>query len=277
MEKTASDQPASGHGGVTLSLTPQDPVAGDCLTAHVQGPPSDRIFLWAVNGIEVRKDKNDRYCLEDVRRDDVVSVSVKTTAAGESASVKVRNSPPQVLDTRIELVGTVAEPYIEVTPEAQDADEDYVSFEFQWLINGVANGNYTENRLPSKAFQKEDVIQVKIIPDDGYVKGPLYQTRFVSVPSTAPVITSQPPGSFEARDYTYRVVATDPDGEPLTFTLEKAPEGMTIGTANGEITWPLSNITPGAYLAKVVVRDPGGNSAFQEFTVSLGEPKPQGQ
>ena len=36
--------------------------------------------------------------------------------------------------------------------------------------------------------------------------------------------------------YTYDVRATDPDGDPLTYSLPVKPDGMTI-TADGLVTW----------------------------------------
>ncbi len=55
---------------------------------------------------------------------------------------------------------------------------------------------------------------------------------------------------------TYTVSATDPDGGTLTYSLSGQPTGMTINTANGEISWtPSETQGPGTYYVTVTVTD----------------------
>ncbi len=258
----------ASYGGVKLTIKPENPVAADCLEASVKGL-SDTTFVWEVNGINVQQDKNNRYCLEGSGRDDVVTVRVGDTARGATASVTVGNSLPRVLDTTLEFVADGGAYVIEITPQTEDADADYVALSYQWLINGQVNEEYTENRLPSNAYQAGDNIQVKVTPEDGYGKGRTYQTRSLEMLSAAPVITSQPPKSFEAMEYTYQVEATDVDSSELTFTLEDAPDGMTIDAATGMITWPLAEVSAGEYQIKIIVTDPEGSTGGQKYTLNL--------
>jgi hypothetical protein len=95
------------------------------------------------------------------------------------------------------------------------------------------------------------------------------------MPNLPPQIVSTPPASFEAVEYSYQVKARDPDGDRLTFSLESPPAGMTINSATGRITWPLTGVTPGKYQVKILVRDPQGGEDRQEFVLTLGEPKGQ--
>ena len=230
----SAEQPSAGsslktasQGGVQVVIKPPNPSAGDCLEAIVKGLP-DATFVWELNGGNVQEDKNNRYCPEDASRDDVVTVSVGSAAKGGSASVTFGNALPRILDTSFAFVPEDGAYVIEVTPQTEDADADYVTLSYQWLINGQVNEEFTENRLPANAYQTGDKIQVKITPEDGYGTGRTYTSRNLEMLSAAPVITSQPPKSFEAMEYTYQVEATDVDSSELTFSLEDAPDGMTI-------------------------------------------------
>jgi PKD repeat protein len=60
----------------------------------------------------------------------------------------------------------------------------------------------------------------------------------------APVIDNLPPTVQKVniwQTYTYDVNATDTDGDNLTYTLTTKPNGMTINSSNGEITWTNAN------------------------------------
>lgn len=269
--KPHSEITVAGPDSVTVTLQPQQPRAGDCLFADVKGKPANRALVWMVNGINVQEDQSNRYCLEDVRRDDIVTVTVGDGTAAATASVTVANSPPQIIDSRIELIVEDAQSYFEVTPEIVDADEDDISLEYQWLINGVQYADYSGSRLPAFASRQGDEVQVRILPADPYAKGPVYETRSFNVPGVAPIIISRPPLTFEAMKYLYQVAATNSAGGTLSFSLAEAPEGMSIDAENGMITWPLESIEPGVYQVKVVVADPRGNVANQAFTLNLGE------
>jgi hypothetical protein len=53
-----------------------------------------------------------------------------------------------------------------------------------------------------------------------------------------PDITSNPPVTVEHETtFSYDVEASDPDHDPLTFSLTDAPTGMTIDADTGLITW----------------------------------------
>lgn len=86
----------------------------------------------------------------------------------------------------------------------------------------------------------------------------------------APSITSSPvTTALESQPYSYQVVATDPDGGTLTFTVATAPAGMTIGAASGLINWTPSHAQVGANAVGVRVTDPTGLSAMQNFSITV--------
>ncbi|UZR30904.1 Ig-like domain-containing protein [Methylococcus mesophilus] len=101
-----------------------------------------------------------------------------------------------------------------------------------------------------------------------------------------PVITSTP-GVTEAvmgEAYSYQVTATDPDGDPLTFSLATRPWGpdtMTIDQ-NGVLSydWPMSNFASqnfGQPFFSYAVRVTDGKGGYATQTVGLVFRCPQGQ
>jgi len=68
---------------------------------------------------------------------------------------------------------------------------------------------------------------------------PLFVSCF-SAPTTnqSPTITSTPITTATVDElYTYDVNATDPDGDPLTYSLTTSPTGMAIDSTTGVINW----------------------------------------
>jgi len=87
-------------------------------------------------------------------------------------------------------------------------------------------------------------------------------------PNRAPVITSTPVTSvILGENYAYTVVANDPDGDVLTYSLSTFPDGMTINSTAGAINW-----TPTAAGSEDVVVEvsDGQLSATQSFTIVVG-------
>ncbi len=67
---------------------------------------------------------------------------------------------------------------------------------------------------------------------------------------------------------TIQAVASDPDDDPLTWTLPAAPAGMTID-ADGSITWLPGAADARAHDVTVQVTDPAGAAALQSFMVTV--------
>jgi hypothetical protein len=260
-------------GGVTVKILPESPTSTGCLRAVIQGVPGRSAILWKVNSEVVSTGTDNQLCSDSYKRDDTVTVEVGTNDRGAQASVSIGNSLPRVVD----LSSTPAEIFagidISVTPVAEDADGDDVSFSYQWLINGDADPLLTEATLPGDKFTKGDSIQVLIVPNDFFEDGPTYESYAMSVPNAAPSITSEPPQGISSLDYRYQVVANDPDDNQLAYSLSDAPEGMLIDENSGLIQWSLVNVTPGDYTIAIKVSDSEGAEAVQEYRLSLGAPE----
>lgn len=87
-----------------------------------------------------------------------------------------------------------------------------------------------------------------------------------------PIIGSTP-GTTAKVDlaYTYEIIATDPDGDTLTYALVEKPDGMTINQSTGVVSWTPGEDQIGGNQVEIEVSD-GKKSVFQTFTINVEEP-----
>jgi hypothetical protein len=86
------------------------------------------------------------------------------------------------------------------------------------------------------ALKRGDKITVQVTPYDGEAYG-----RSVSlsreIANWPPVFLEHKEFSFDDPLYTYQAKASDPDGDPLIFSLASAQAGMAIDPSSGVLTW----------------------------------------
>ena len=258
-----------GSGGVSVAILPESPTAKDCLRATIRGVPGSSLVTWSVNGITVASGTETQLCGKNYVRGDQVTVNVGTSDVGGRATVTISNSLPRIVDVSSTPEVIVSGVAVTVTPVAEDDDGDDIDFSYQWLINGEPDPRLTDATLPVGSFAKGDSLQVQIIPNDFYDDGPMYTSFATIVDNAPPVITSTPPEGIASLDYKYQVVANDPDDDTFTYRLEEAPDGMTIDEHTGLVEWSLVEATPGEHTIAIIVSDPDGAEAAQEYKLTL--------
>lgn len=96
-------------------------------------------------------------------------------------------------------------------------------------------------------------------------------TWTVAVTNSAPVLAAISPESADEMTLVRATArATDPDGDPLRYSLRKAPAGARIDAASGRITWTPSEAQgPGRYSFGVVATDDGSPAMEAERPLSV--------
>ncbi len=85
----------------------------------------------------------------------------------------------------------------------------------------------------------------------------------------APVIISEPTiTATENNQYSYQLEVEDPDGDSITYLLLLSPEGMSINTENGLITWTPTNNQVGIHQVVVEIYD-SKYSVIQSFEIEV--------
>lgn len=204
--------------------------------------------------------------------------------AGDAANFNIRftgDSLPHSFDLLFVKAGTGvilgsipvrinANPYA-YDAEATDPDGDTVSFS----LTGPPAGASIDPQTGVISFVPTGpgLFPFTVEANDGR-GGASSQNFFVTVndgqPNQLPSITSSAiTTTLVNQPYAYTVAATDPDGDSLSFFLTKAPDGMTIDSANGEITWTPAAKQLGASDVTIRVLDSHGGAATQSFQVTV--------
>lgn len=88
----------------------------------------------------------------------------------------------------------------------------------------------------------------------------------------APIFESSPVVSAaEGQLYSYAPVATDPNGDSLTFDLRVSPEAMTVEQDTGKLTWTPNAADSGRHSVQLVVSDSAGGRTAQLFFIDVAE------
>ena len=154
---------------------------------------------------------------------------------------------------------------------SHDANGDPLSYEWALLFKPVNSAAALGNVAQAKATLTCDVpgtfVAQLIVSDDELDSVPATTTVTVSVapPNHNPQITSSAVTAGQAATpYQYQVVATDQDGDALTYGLSVSPLGMSI-SASGLVNW-----TPGStgtFAVTIRVTDGHGGSTTQSFNI----------
>ena len=284
MASAAATAPASGEARPPaverVRIEPDEPIPGGRARALVEvsdpdGGPVRLRYAWTLAGAPVGGDAPE-LSLEQGRKGQELELTVVASDAGAEseprrARVVLGNRPPRLTGVALEPAnGLRAGGRVKAVPDAADPDDDALRFEVVWRVNGnVAAGSGLE--LDTKGLRRGDRIRAEIRASDGRVTTEPVASREVEIENTAPQIVSRPPTQFEDGIFRYVVEARDPDGDRnLRFSLERAPEGMTIDRFDGAIRWAPAAGQTGAHAVEAAVEDGQGGKTVQGFEVTIG-------
>lgn len=227
---------------------------------------SDGQIEWTVNGASVAGAAAPQFKASEVKKRDVIQASV-TVAGVKVASnpVEIRNSPPEI--TSVKIMPEVFKPgdtlYAEVA--ARDPDGDPVTISYAWVLNGQPAG--TDQKL-AVSLKRGDKISIGATPFDGVDQGkPVLEER--EILNMPPMIMEHREFTFDGKTYTYQVKAEDPDGDPLTYSLGAAPNGMTIDSSTGLVKWTVPPDYKGVTSMAVIVDDGHGGTSRYNVKITI--------
>lgn len=173
---------------------------------------------------------------------------------------KLENNPPEL--TKADLVTEGGA--LRIVAEAQDKDGDKVTLKYSWKVNDQE----VSDKDTLSGFKKGDHIIATVTPFDGKVDG-TPRSFVVQSGNSPPQITASQP-QFNDPMWTYQVIAKDPDGDTLQYSLTDAPSGMTIDPKTGLISWDTSGAS-GKHKATVHVSDGHGGTVDYPIEITLTE------
>ena len=191
--------------------------------------------------------------------------------ASVSWTINVRpdNYAPEITQGESVELTTNEDTLVSTTLSATDADLD----DLAWSVltaatNGVASVNTqgVVEYTPNSDFNSTDTFEITVT--DGSLSDAIEVNVTVNAVNDAPVIISEAvTAATEAQNYTYTATATDVENDVLVWSLAASPEGMTIDSASGEISWTPAG--DNASEAITVVVDDGTDTTEQSFVVAV--------
>ncbi len=233
-----------------------------------------RNVTWEVNGME-RADGN----LLDpslFQRGDRIKAIVRIRSGGnemvlETPEVSAVNALPAVEKATIEPQAPTAGSTVRAVVEARDPDEDPLTFQYQWYVDNVLVPGEGDS-LNLKGVRKGSTVHVAVTPNDGFSAGAWKYSPLYEIVNAPPVVKSKAPTTIPpSRVLTHTIVAEDPDGDPLTYTLVKGTKGMSL--SGPTLTWKVSDEDIGRP-ADIVIRISDNQGGETVLTLTLTPNKP---
>jgi hypothetical protein len=271
--------PVSSSGGFSVFVVPSSPSRIVPPSVSVKSPPKhgSEVLLvrWFVNGGE--QESGPILSPSRFQRGDRIRANVKLRAEGEemllaTPEVVAGNALPDITDVRVEPRAPSSGSTVRAVVQARDPDGDPLTYKFQWHVNDSPVAGSGES-LTLTGVKKGSWVHVTVTPNDGFADGAWRDSPHYQVVNGLPVVKSVVPKELPpGRRFIYRIVAEDPDGDPLTYTLTKAPPGMVL---RGEtLEWQVPEESIGVNVeAVVVISDNDGGQTVQRISMTIQPPK----
>jgi len=187
------------------------------------------------------------------------------TAANPAVQAAHKNRPPTIEEIRFNPSPPVTGDEVRATVKTDHQSED-IKTNFVWKVNGVTIQDSSEEvlRHPVKAG---DLIEVEARASnvDGEGETAMHS---IYVANAAPnlKLTDE---SVDGSSYRARLEATDPEGDPVVFSIKEAPPGMSLDAEKGLITWPLQGEEKADCRVKIAASDPSGAETTIAFQLKI--------
>lgn len=147
-----------------------------------------------------------------------------------------------------------------------DADSDTLTYSLVSAPPGATIDSQTGKLIWTPPATGEYAFKIKVADGKGGEDIQEYQLNVLD-PNRLPSISSNPGGNATVgQNYTYQIIADNPDLDGLNFQLNQAPQGMTI-SPDGLIQWTPQGNQIGAQQVKLLVKDDRGGEVEQVFTI----------
>jgi len=113
---------------------------------------------------------------------------------------------------------------------------------------------------------------IRITADDGELTDSVLFSISVAVGNTAPAISGTPPAAANAgAPYTFTPTASDPDGDPLTFSISNMPAWSSFNTTTGELSGTPADTDGGTFsnIAITVTDSKGASASLAAFSITV--------
>ncbi|UCF71273.1 MAG: hypothetical protein JSW49_03050 [candidate division WOR-3 bacterium] len=277
--KKEEDSAAVNHAPVleNITLLPLNPTVQSEITARIlasdkDGDPITYEVKWYVNDEEIGEGMSLTY--PEIKKGDRILAEV-TPYDGKAYGKMMRSSeitigglPPRIVSVSVipEIID-VTTPQVTLNALFEDADGDDIDLVVHWLVKDDVLPN-TSNVLPMAPLRlkKNDVITGAAFADDGEYRSEAFPFEITIANAPPAFKTKTDSVKCSPKNVHYVLPIFDPDGDPMSFSLLQAPEGIMIDADNGVIYGSAGDIS----VFEVFVRATDSEGAYldAQFTLS---------
>ncbi len=237
---------------LTLPVAP-DGMVLDPVTRLIQWIPSADQF--GENTIEIRAEDGQGGVA-------VQSYVVNVTTSATNKTPQIASQPP--------LTATLDIPYA-YDVKGIDLDGDPLIWTLTSAPRGMSIDSASGTVRWRPAADQLGLADVVVLVTDA--QGGTATQRFtitVRARNVPPVISTVPlTRASVGQIYNYSVRAADVDGDPLSYTLTRAPQGMSINSVTGLVQWTPLARQVGSQDVEIIVEDGQGSKATQTFRIEV--------
>ncbi len=195
---------------------------------------------------------------------------------GKIAAKKKKPLPitPEIAEVAIDPPEPISTDFIRAMPVLKHAKMRFVTYSYQWYVNGepVPDGN--KKLLDKKHFKKGDLVYCRVKAARGKYVSKTGESDEIEIGNAPPVIHSTPVSPFRVPgQFNYAIKASDPDGDALTYRLVSPQEhDIFINPDTGEIEWYISQVPRDL---ETSAEDVSPQPEDEEITTPAPKPKPK--
>ncbi|HPA16325.1 MAG TPA: putative Ig domain-containing protein [Verrucomicrobiae bacterium] len=279
---------SANHAPVILSVAPSQAVAdlpyeyrlrardpdGDAISFRLDSPPPGDFDFDATTGIlrfrpttgEIGTHPIEITALDGHNGESIQSYTLAVVADASNDPPVITSTP----STRVRFGDTWS-----YQPTVHDPNGDPLSFQIlqspagMTLSSSYSSSSPTFIWTPTSSQLGSHPVTLRFSDGRG---APAEQTFTIQVfsgdPNADPEITSVPiTAAIVRQPYSCPILASDPDGDPLSYILESAPAGMIVSSAL--ISWTPTDDDLGSHEIILHVLDNLGGLATQSFTLTV--------
>lgn len=206
--------------------------------------------------------------------------STVDTAGGleavEGAAVDGVDRPPRIQELRVLPEALVGTKPARAEFKVFDPEDGFISEDLRWSVNGKEVPGATGQALAPTHFKRGDLVEVTLTVSDG-----AHEVVLVSAPriveNSSPRIEVPRSGLSGAIDG-FQVQGSDPDGDPLTWSVVNGPPGLSVND-EGVLSYAPQPVEGEGriYEAEVRCEDEGGLFASWPLVIDLKPGRPAAQ
>lgn len=151
---------------------------------------------------------------------------------------------PEIAKVEIDPPKPVSTDFIRAVPVLKHAGMRFVTYSYQWYVNGepVPDGN--KRLLDKKRFKKGDEVYCRVKATRGKYQSKAVESDEIEIGNAPPQVHSTPVSPFRVPgEFHHAIQASDPDGDALTYRLVSPREhDIFINPDTGELQWYISKV-----------------------------------